>query len=259
MVWKTKKKKDTPREDPAAFFSSVVAELVMILFVLTFVGQSFAIPSGSMENTLLVGDHVFVNRIAFSPQSRWARWFIPYRDIHDGDIFVFFSPSVPDLYVVKRVMGVPGDRIHLRNGVVYRNGKKLDEPYVIHDPSAANYIPYRDDFPTSPVEDFLNVTPEWQLTMKQYIVNGDLVVPPGNYFAMGDNRDVSLDSRYWGFVPQENVVGRPLAIYWSVAMTEDEYLRTLKGSMSDRLGIYAHMALHFFDQTRWKRTFRVVR
>ncbi len=255
MLKKTPKKKEPSQDDAVASISSFVAELVMLLFILTFVGQSFAIPSGSMENTLLVGDHIFVNRIGFSPHGHWFRRLMPYREIHDGDIFVFLSPSVPDLYVVKRVMGVPGDRIHLHNGVVFRNGKKLDEPYVIHDPSPANYNAYRDDFPASPAQDSLDITPEWQLTMKQYIVDGDLVVPPGNYFAMGDNRDVSLDSRYWGFVPQENVIGRPLAIYWSFNTPEGEYMKT---GIADRVGIYAHKALHFFDQTRWKRTFKVV-
>lgn len=249
------KQVEKPRESTVEFLVSLATTLVPILFVLTFVIQGFAIPSGSMENTLLIGDHAFVDRLGFAPPTRWIGPMLPYRDIQDGEIFVFFSPSESNLYVVKRVIGVPGDRIHLRDGVVYRNGKKLDEPYVIHSATGlGRYNPYRDDFPSVPVTDFVNVTPEWQLAMKQYIVGDDLVVPPGSYFAMGDNRDVSLDSRYWGFVPRQNVIGRPLVIYWSFITSDDQYLET---GVGQRLEVLAHTLLHFFDETRWRRTFKV--
>jgi signal peptidase I len=250
------RKDEKPRETTVEFLASLAAVLVVGLFIITFVVQAFEIPSSSMENTLLIGDHVFVNRIQFAPRTRAIGAILPYRQIKDGDIFVFLSPSEPGLYVVKRVMGVPGDRIHLRDGAVYRNGQKLNEPYVIHTATGPDaYNPYRDNFPAVAPDDS-NVTPEWQLTMKQYIQGDNIVVPPNSYFAMGDNRDVSLDSRYWGFVPRQNVIGRPLLIYWSFETPKYQYLET---GIGQRLEFYGHVLLHFFDQTRWSRTFRIVR
>jgi signal peptidase I len=242
------KKKETTVE----FLASIAVVLVTGLFIITFVVQAFEIPSSSMENTLLIGDHVFVDREVFAPPTRWVGPVIPYRDPRDGDIIVFLSPAEPGLYVVKRVMGVPGDRIHLRDGIVYRNGKKLDEPYVIR---KNNYNSYRDNFPAVPPTE-ANVTPEWRLLMSSYIQGEDIVVPPGHLFAMGDNRDVSYDSRYWGFIPRENAIGRPLFIYWSFQTPEFQYM---KRGIGERLGFIAHIIIHFFDQTRWNRMFKVVR
>ena len=162
------------------------------LFIITFIVQAFEIPSSSMENTLLIGDHVFVNRVQFAPRTKWLGPMLPYRQIRHGDIVVFLSPAEPGLYVVKRIIGIPGDRIHLRDGVVYRNGEKLDEPYVIHQGGEASYNPYRDNFPSVPPTEFSNVTPEWELSLPQHIQGDDVVVPPNSYFGMGDNRDVSL-------------------------------------------------------------------
>lgn len=252
---KPKNEPEKPRETTVEFMASLAAVLVTGLFIITFIVQAFEIPSSSMENTLLIGDHVFVNREQFAPRTPWLGPLIPYREIHDQDIVVFLSPSEPGLYVVKRIIGVPGDHIHLRDGAVYRNGQKLDEPYVIH---SGTDVPnsYRDNFPAVAPSEFNNVTPEWQLTMKQYIQGDDIVVPQDGYFAMGDNRDVSYDSRYWGFVPKPNVIGRPLFIYWSFETPPDQYLQT---GMSQRLGFLAHVVFHFFDQTRWRRTFRPIR
>jgi signal peptidase I len=247
---------EKPRETTVEFLASLAAVLVTGLFIITFIVQAFEIPSSSMENTLLIGDHVFVNREQFSPTTHWAGGFVPYREIHRGDIIVFLHPAEPGLYVVKRVIGIPGDRIHLRNGAVYRNGEKLDEPYVIHtQPDIPNL--YRDNFPAVPTsESPSNVTPEWALTLKDYIQEDDLVIPPGRYFAMGDNRDVSYDSRYWGFIPRENVIGRPMFIYWSFETPADQYEQT---GFGDRVSFLAHVIVHFFDETRWRRTFRVIR
>jgi len=246
---------EKPRETTVEFLASLAVVLVTGLFIITFIVQAFEIPSSSMEDTLLIGDHVFVNRVQFAPPTRWMGPLLPYRQIRDGDVFVFLSPSEPGLYVVKRVMGIPGDRIHLRDGAVYRNGQKLNESaYVL--PAAGDYNPYRDNFPAVPPSDTYNVTLAWQLQMKQYIQGDDLVVPPGHYFAMGDNRDVSYDSRYWGFVPVENVIGRPLFIYWSFETPPDQYLQT---GFSQRVGFLLHQVIHFFDDTRWRRTFRIVR
>ena len=239
-----------PRETQVEFLASLAVTLVMVLFIMTFVGQTFAIPSSSMENTLLVGDHLFVNRLGFAPRTSWIGPLLPYREVQHGDIIVFLSPAEENKHLVKRVIGIPGDRIHLRQGVVYRNGEKLNEPQVIHD---GTYDVYRDDFPSSPISD--GATPAWQESIQQYIQGEDIVVPRNSYFAMGDNRDVSFDSRYWGFVPRQNIIGRPIGIYWSFITDSGEYLRT---SPSDRLKSFANAVIHFFDQTRWRRTFKAV-
>lgn len=255
MAKKPNPPEEKQQETTVEFLASLASVLVVGLFIITFILQAFEIPSSSMENTLLIGDHVFVNREQFAPSTRWVGPLIHYRNIKRGDIIVFLSPAEPGLYVVKRIMGVPGDHIHLKDGVVYRNGEKLDEPYVIHTGAVA-FDPYRDNFPSIPPSDAFNVFPEWQLTLPNNIQNGELVVPADSYFAMGDNRDVSYDSRYWGFIPKENVIGRPMFIYWSFETPPDQYRHT---AISDRLGFLAHVVFHFFDETRWRRTFRVVR
>jgi signal peptidase I len=250
---KENKQAEKPRETTVEFLASMSAVLVTGLFIITFIVQAFEIPSSSMENTLLIGDHVFVNRVQFAPATYWTGPLLPYREIRRGDIVVFLHPAEPGLYVVKRIMGIPGDRIHLRDGVVYRNGERLDEPYVIH--KTDGYNPYRDNFPAVSPADYNGVTPEWQLVLKQHIQDDDLVVPPDSYFGMGDNRDVSLDSRYWGFIPKENVIGRPMFVYWSFETPPNQYLQKEVG---ERLKFLAHVVIHFFDETRWRRTFRVV-
>jgi len=252
---KETKKEEKPRETTVEFLASLAAVLVTGLFIITFVVQAFEIPSSSMEKTLLIGDHVFVNRVQFAPRTPWIGPILPYRQIKRGDVFVFLSPVEPGLYVVKRVMGIPGDHIHLRDGVVYRNGEKLEEPYVIHNPNDS-YNPYRDNFPAVPPSEFNGVNPDWALTMPQHIQGEDIVVPENSYFGMGDNRDVSLDSRYWGFVPKENVIGRPMFIYWSFETPPNQWEQK---EIGQRLGFLAHVVIHFFDETRWSRTLRVVR
>jgi signal peptidase I len=243
-------KPEKPKETPAEFIQSIATLLVTGLFIITFCLQAFEIPSSSMENTLLIGDHVFVDRVLLAPRTNWMK-LIPYRNPRHGDIIVFLSPAEPGLYVVKRVIGVPGDRIHLRDGIVYRNGVALNEPYVIRN---GTYNPYRDQFPAIP-PDPGTLSPEWQLTMQSHIQGEDLVVPEGAYFGMGDNRDVSLDSRYWGFIPRENIIGRPMFIYWSFETPAGQYL---KQDMPDRIAFLLKVIFHFFDQTRWSRMFRVV-
>jgi len=253
------KQEEKPRETTVEFLASLAAVLVTGLFIITFILQAFEIPSSSMENTLLIGDHVFVNRVQFAPPTRWTGPLLPYREIRRGDIVVFLSPAEAGLYVVKRIMGIPGDRIRLRDGVVYRNGGKLEEPYVIPHKSTDGYDAnrsYRENFPAVMPSDFNNLTPAWQLALPQHVQGDDLVVPPDSYFAMGDNRDVSYDSRFWGFIPRENVIGRPMFIYWSFETPPNQYQHT---AISERLGFLAHVILHFFDETRWRRTFRVVR
>lgn len=252
-----KLKDEKPKETMVEFLASLAAVLVTGLFIIAFVVQAFEIPSSSMEDTLLIGDHVFVNRLQFAPKSSWVGPLLPYRDPHFRDIVVFLhpDPEYAGTYVVKRIIGVPGDHIHLRNGVVYRNGQALDEPYVLHDADRASDF-YRNNFPSVHPNDFDGLSPNWTVDLQSYVQGDDLVVPPGHYFAMGDHRGVSLDSRYWGFIPRENIIGRPMFIYWSFETPEDQYRKT---DLSDRLLFMGRIVLHFFGETRWKRTLQVVR
>jgi len=247
-------KPQPPKETTAEFIASISSVLVIGLFIITFVLQAFEIPSSSMENTLLIGDHVFVDRIRLAPMTKAVRWLIPYREPHRGDIVVFVSPSTPGLFVVKRVVGQPGDHIHLQHGRVWLNGVEQNEPQVIH--SRGDYSPYRDEFPNVPPSEDENVTPEWMLTMRAHTEGQDIVVPPDSYFGMGDNRDVSLDSRYWGFIPKENILGRPMFIYWSFVTPASQWQKTDIGS---RVSFLFHIVTHFFTETRWSRMFKLVR
>ncbi len=238
-----------PSETTVEFLASLAELFVIVLFIMTFVMQNFEIPSSSMEDTLLIGDHVFVNREQFAPPTRWMGPLLPYRDLHRDDIAVFLSPEQPGLFLVKRIIGVPGDRIHLRDDVVYRNGEKLDEPFVRH---KRQHNPYTDDFPAVPPSRMYGVHNQpWAQELPSHIEGEDIVVPPDSYFAMGDNRDVSYDSRFWGFLPRKNLIGRPMFVYWSFASPADGPARGL--------GSLAYTILHFFDATRWSRTFRIVR
>ncbi|HYX69029.1 MAG TPA: signal peptidase I [Terriglobales bacterium] len=254
-----KKKPEEPearkkRETTLEFLASMAVVLVTGLFILTFNLQAFEIPSSSMENTLLIGDHVFVDRSTYAPATRWTGPVMPYHEVRDGDIVVFVSPSEAGLYVVKRIIGIPGDRIHLKDGVVYRNGQPLSEPYVIR--SIGDSRPYRDNFPAVPPTPFDQLTADWEMDLPSHLQNGELVVPPDSFFGMGDNRDASYDSRYWGFIPRQNIIGRPMFIYWSFDTPAGQWQKT---DMSDRVAWVGHVVWHFFDQTRWRRTLRVVR
>ncbi len=247
-------------ETPLEALASMCSVLVIGLFVITFVFQNFEIPSGSMIGTLLIGDHVFVDRITLAPPTAWAP-FVHYRDVRRKDIIVFLKPGEPDLFLVKRVVGVPGDRIHLRNGIVYLNGVKQDEPQISmpRDDGDENhsYKPYRDDFPSIPPDQSdTPVTASWSVDLPTHIQGGDLVVPPGKYFAMGDNRLDSLDGRYWGFVPKANIVGRPMFVYWSFKTPADE---VDKQSIGDRVSFALHIVTHLFTDTRWSRTFHLIK
>jgi signal peptidase I len=190
-----------------------------------------------MENTLLIGDHVFVNRVQFAPRSSWVGPLFPYRDPRRGEIVVFLHPdqAYAGTYVVKRIIGVPGDRIHLRNGVVYRNGEALNEPYVLHDRDNESDF-YRNNFPAVAPSDGDGLSVNWSVDLASHVQGGDLVVPPDNFFAMGDHRGVSLDSRYWGFIPRANVIGRPMFIYWSFETPEGQYTKTSWGERVMFLG-----------------------
>jgi signal peptidase I len=250
-------------ETPFEAAASICSVLVVGLFILTFLAQNFVIPSGSMENTLLVGDHLVVDRITLAPESQWMP-LVRYREPRRGDVVVFIKP-VPDdvdgkpqyLFLVKRLIGVPGDHIHLRDGIVYINGVAQAQPKDGMDiPANPGEKVFLDEFPTIPPAEDASSTEEWAVDAPNHIVNGDLVVPPGKYFMMGDDRHNSLDSRYWGFVPRENIVGRPMFNYWSFKSSEEQLEQTGLGA---NLAWMGHVALHFFTDTRWGRTFHVVR
>ncbi len=248
-------------ETPLESVSSICTVLAIGLFLMTFIFQNYVIPSGSMEKTLLVGDHVFVDRITLAPPTKWAP-FMHYRDVRRGDIIVFFKPNpeTPDLVLVKRCIGVPGDRIHLQQGVVYLNGVAQNEPYAqlpTNDGDAdSRYQPARDDFPSLGVPP--GSTEMWAQDEPSHLEGQDIVVPPGKVFAMGDNREHSLDGRFWGFVPRENIMGRPLFNYWSFKTTADE-VNEQQATLGSRIGSFFTTALHIFDKTRWSRTLHLIK
>ena len=231
---------------------SLLGTVVIAVFVITFVVQAFQIPSPSMENTLLVGDYLLVNKLCYGGGSV-GDYFMPYRRVQRGEIVVFHYPVNPAQHFVKRVVGVPGDRVRLVNKQVLVNGVPLKEPYA-HFIRPANDL-FRDSFPRLDVAP--GETPEWWLQLRKLVEDGQLIVPEGHYFVMGDNRDDSYDSRYWGFVPQANIIGRPLLIYWSVQGAEGEI--TAPSSVGDRLYHFAYVLTHIFQITRWNRTLRLVR
>jgi signal peptidase I len=253
--------RESSAETPFEALASICSLLVVGLFILTFLAQNYVIPSGSMENTLLVGDHLVADRIAFAPPARWMP-LAHYREPKRGEIVVFIRPlpePEPDadgnlqyLTLVKRLVGVPGDHIHLRDGVLFVNGVAQPPPPEGRI-STATDAAYIDNFPSllpTTVETH-GALESWVVELPSHIQDGDLVVPPGKYFMMGDNRDGSFDSRFWGLVPRENVLGRPLFVYWSFKMPEEE---SEQQGIGERLAWAAHVALHFFSDTRWSRT-----
>lgn len=242
-------------ETPFEAAASICSVLVVGLFILTFLAQNFVIPSGSMEKTLLVGDHLVVDRVTLAPPARWMP-LVHYREPKRGDVIVFLKPGYPDLFLVKRLIAIPGDHFHLRNGVVILNGVAQPQPYA-EPTTPENHSDFLDEFPSVPPQPQPDATPEsWAVAFPNDVQNGDFVVPPGMYFMMGDNRHDSLDSRYWGMVPRENIVGRPLFNYWSFRTPEHEYEAT---GLGDKLSWFAHVGLHFFTGTRWSRTLHIIR
>jgi len=225
--------------------------VLLLLFGTTTLVQAFVIPTGSMEDTLLIGDHLLVDKLAYAPSGPVSRYLLPYQEPKDGDIIVFRYPIDISQTFVKRVMGVPGDRIKMVNQVVFRNGVKLTEPYVYH----KNPYPdsYRDNFPGS--EPNVMLYEPARDMLQNNVTNGEVVVPAGHFFAMGDNRDNSLDSRYWGFVPRENIIGKPLIIYWSYDANTESLASSSVSALSRH---FVDLGAHFFTKTRWRRTFMLI-
>ena len=233
--------------------ASLLRTVVVALFLLTFVLQPFLNPSESMEHTLLVGDFLLVNKQIFAPAGKTGsltRWFMPYRDVQRGDIVVFHHPQPP--YLVKRVVGIPGDRIRIEDGHVTVNGEYLSEPYVAFEPAAPN--PFRDNFPAKIYTD-PNIDPDWWRQLQSLTRNGELVVPQGEYFMLGDNRNHSKDSRFWGFVPRDAIVARPLVIYFSLRRPSTT---DVQQASDDRLGHDRELTARLAGFARWKRIFHIV-
>jgi len=228
-------KKSTVRE----YFESIVIAVILALFVRTFVLQAFKIPTGSMENNLLIGDHLLVNKFVFGPTvSRFERELLPIGSIRRGDIIVFKYPEEPDRDFIKRVIGLPGDTVQLRDKKVSSNGKPLDEPYV-------HFLE-----PPGTSSEFREVT--------SYDVReryGPVTIPPNQYFVMGDNRDNSQDSRYWGFLRRDYIKGKALVIYWSYDAGLEDYHEESTGEALKGLG---SVFVHFFTRTRWDRMFHEI-
>jgi signal peptidase I len=228
-------KKSAVRE----YFESIVIAVILALFIRTFVVQAFKIPTGSMEENLLIGDHLLVNKFVYGPSaSRIERTLLPMGTISRGEVIVFKFPEQPDRDFIKRVVGLPGETVEMREKKVYINGKALNEPYVhfLQQPGGQS--------------EFSEVT---SFDVRERY--GPVTVPPDHYFVMGDNRDNSQDSRYWGFLPRELVKGKALFIYWSYESGREDYQdesagATVKGLVS----VFAH----FFTRTRWDRMFHQI-
>jgi len=232
---------------------SLAITVVIAVFVITFLVQAFQIPSESMENTLLIGDYLLVDKFHYGHSGGWGK-ILPYGPIQRGDIIVFRYPVHPQQHFVKRVIGLPGDQVRLVDSRVLVNGVPLRENYVIH--TRPGFDRFRDDFPLTDTPSF-NMEPRWWEQLHRLVRNGQLTVPPGSYFVLGDNRDESLDSRYWGFVPRQNIVGRPLLIYWSLRTPRP--LAEVSNSWGDKLSLFLYGMSHLPQNTRWDRTLRVVR
>jgi len=228
-------KKSTVRE----YFESIVIAVILALFIRTFVVQAFKIPTGSMEENLLIGDHLLVNKFVFAATNAGAeRALLPVATIRRRDVIVFKYPEEPDRDFIKRVIGLPGETVELKDKKVYINGKPLDEPYVhfLRPPAAES--------------EFHEVT---SFDVRERY--GPVTVPPNQYFVMGDNRDNSQDSRYWGFLPRDYVKGKALVIYWSYEAGREDYQDESTGAAArGAISVFAH----FFTRTRWDRMFHQI-
>jgi signal peptidase I len=224
-------KKSTVRE----YFESIVIAVILALFVRTWVVQAFKIPTGSMENNLLIGDHLLVNKFVFGPSAFGERPVLPMRDIRRHDVVVFKYPDEPERDFIKRVVGLPGETLELRNKKVFINGQPLDEPYV-------HFL--------EPASESQEVT---SFDVRERY--GPVRVPEGQYFVMGDNRDNSQDSRYWGFLPRDYIKGKALMIYWSYESGRADYTEAGVGATVRRS---LSVVTHFFTRTRWERLFHQI-
>ena len=235
------------KQMPRSFVTEWALTIIVYLFATTTLVQAYVVPTGSMEGNLLIGDHMLVDRAAFADPGSLGRHLLPYHAVQRGDIVAFLYPEDIRQTYVKRVIGLPGDRIRLLDKQVIRNGRRLMEPYTQHMAWPAD--PYRDCFPIAPEA---STTPRGRDMFQHHVIRGEVIVPPDSLFVLGDNRENSEDSRYWGFVPRSYVVGKPLMVYWSYDAPTDELEEWSLAHIVD-------VAQHFFTKTRWERTLLVPR
>jgi signal peptidase I len=224
-----------------------IITMLTLLFATTSLVQPYVIPSGSMEDNLLIGDHLLVDKLSWSPPGSFSRHLLPYQPIHRGDIVIFRYPVDLKLTFVKRVVGLPGDRLRVHEKTLFLNGKPLTERYKVHKTDYT--VAFRDFYPGHPDT---QITEGGIELLRSHVKNGEVIVPDNCYFVMGDNRDHSLDSRYWGFVPRRNIIGKPLLIYWSYETTTER----LSGFNREH---FLDLLSNFFTRTRWRRTFQFIR
>jgi signal peptidase I len=229
------------------FITEWALNILILLFGTTTLVQAFIVPTPSMDKTVMVGDHLLVDKLSYAPADSFSKHLLPYTEPKRGDIIVFRYPMDISQNYVKRCMGLPGDRIKVVDKELWLNGHKLAEPYVQH--IFPRIEPYRDNFPAEP---YGPVYDRARKMLTDNVVNGEVVVPEESYFAMGDNRDNSLDSRYWGFVPRENIIGKPLVIFWSYDAPTEDWVDYNSNHFID-------LAKNFFRKTRWDRTLKLVR
>ena len=250
------------------YFESIVVMAIIALFVTTFVIQAFKIPTGSMKSNLLIGDHLLVNKFVYGQSGIFSK-LLPYKKPKRGDVVVFKYPEDPEMAYVKRLIGMPGDKIEVKGHTVYVNDHPLKEEYTQHiNPGSVTdhfgpwYIPKKGD----KIE-----VMEYSVKVNDQVLNEEVVrsypdhnvlydepyyVPQDQYFMMGDNRDNSLDSRFWGSVPRDYFLGKALVIYWSFETDRDAYLRT---GFKEQIKKLANVAKNFITKTRWKRTLKIIR
>jgi signal peptidase I len=236
-------------ETPRHWIADWTVTGLLLLFGTTTLLQAFVVPTESMDTTIRVGDHLLVDKLAYAPAREWQKTILPYTEVRRGDVIVFQYPLDEKQNYVKRVIGVPGDRIRFVDNQLILNGKPVAEPYKRHNEQL--YAPYLRNFPGAPPLSIIDRRARFML--QDHVRNGELLIPPGQYFALGDNRDNSADSRFWGLVPRENIIGKPILVWWSYdAPLEHWQPRTAEH-------VWAHakdLALHFFTKTRWDQTFR---
>jgi signal peptidase I len=235
-------------EAPRGVVAEWTVTIILLLFGTTTLMQAFVIPTGSMEDTLLIGDHLIVDKLSYAPGGSFTGKLLPYSPIQRGDIIVFRYPIDTRQTFVKRAIGLPGDRLKILNKQLYLNGQPATEPYKYH--KTEYFDSYRDNFPSAPNAPVYKPGLEM---LEKHVVNGEVVVPDNHYFALGDNRDLSLDSRYWGFIPRENIVGKPLLIYWSYDAPTERLQSPMIGMDHAR-----DLTRNFFTKTRWERTFQLI-
>ena len=224
-----------PKSTAREYFESIVIAVILALFIRTWVVQAFKIPTGSMEQSLLIGDHLLVNKFVFSPTvSDAEQWALPMGEVERGDIAVFKFPEQPERDFIKRVIGLPGETFEVRRKRVFINGEPLDEPYL------------RGQMPTMS---------RTGIAVDRRDNFGPLTVPDGHYFMMGDNRDNSQDSRFWGPLPHAYLKGKAMVVYWSYDTEQPVLQEPGIGGTVKRL---VSVVVHFFTRTRWDRMFRFI-